>query len=168
MIVYDLKCGAGHVFEGWFDGVEDFEAQQAGDLLACPLCDHDEISRVPSALAIGSGRSETRSEKPGPEAAAPSSSHKEVQHGQADEEALVDATAVKAALAAIAKAQKEAVSKSDYVGNRFAEEARSMHYGEQDHRPIYGETNREEARELQEEGVPAMPLLFPVRPQGNH
>lgn len=155
MIVYDLKCGAGHVFEGWFNDAADFDTQKERELVACPLCERSDVGRVPSALAIGAGGRGDHGDRAEP-------SGKDGSEGAATD-GEPGAAAVKAALAALAKAQKEAVDKSDYVGGRFAEEARSMHYGEQDHRPIYGETDRDEARALHEEGVPAMPLLFPVR-----
>src|SRR3546814_1888683 len=67
-------------------------------------------------------------------------------------------------LAALAKAQGAFLKNADYVGSRFADEARAMHLGEQDHRQIYGETSPDEARSLLEDGVPVMPLPLPVRP----
>ncbi|MBZ6377098.1 hypothetical protein B5C34_06650 [Pacificimonas flava] len=163
MIVFDLKCSASHVFEGWFSSAADFERQQEKGLVACPICEDVDVRRAPSALAIGSGRSApaetTAGEQEKTKDASPA--------GTPPETPPVDPAAVKAALAALAKAQADAVAKSDYVGSRFAEEARSMHYGEQDHRPIYGETAPEEAKALREEGVDAMPLLFPVRPRSD-
>src|SRR3546814_5484342 len=66
-------------------------------------------------------------------------------------------------LAALAKAQGAFLKNADYVGSRFADEARAMHLGEQDHRQIYGETSPDEARSLLEDGVPVMPLPLPVR-----
>src|SRR3546814_15332940 len=70
-------------------------------------------------------------------------------------------------LAALAKAQGAFLKNADYVGSRFADEARAMHLGEQDHRQIYGETSPDEARSLLEDGVPVMPLPLPVRPGGS-
>ena len=71
---------------------------------------------------------------------------------------------VQQALAALAKAQAEALKNSTWVGNKFAEETRKMHYGERDEAPIHGQTSLAEAKALIEEGVPVAPLPFPVAP----
>jgi hypothetical protein len=76
------------------------------------------------------------------------------------------ATAIKAMMQALAKAQAEALKTSDYVGTRFAEEARAIHLGETEERTIHGQATPEEAKALIEEGVPVAPLPFPVRPPG--
>ncbi|MHB9879474.1 DUF1178 family protein [Pacificimonas sp. ICDLI1SI03] len=171
MIVYDLKCGAQHVFEAWFGSSSDYESQRERGLIACPLCDSPEVERLPSRLAIGgmaaAGAHAEESPSTGPGSGSGNvrqrhDSEQPLPPPSADQPSF-DAEKAKKALTAMAKAQAEAVAKSDYVGGKFAEEARAMYYGEQAARPIYGETDRKEARALYEEGVPAMPLLFPVK-----
>jgi hypothetical protein len=71
---------------------------------------------------------------------------------------------VQKALAALAKAQAKALENSTWVGNKFAEETRKMHYGERDEAPIHGQASLAEAKALIDEGVPVAPLPFPVAP----
>lgn len=127
MIVYDLKCPEGHQFEAWFRDSAAYEAQvEAGDVL-CPVCGSDKVQKALMAphLARGSTR--------GPAV-------------QIDEQAVQ----VRQALGEL-RSQIEA--NCDYVGPRFPEEARRIHYGEADPRGIYGESSAEEAEALKEEGV---------------
>ena len=159
MIVYDLRCAGGHIFEAWFGSRKDYETQKDRDLVACPFCESTDIERTPSALAISSGAARSDADM------AAAAAMKDAP--QAKGATPPSPEAVKTMLAALARAQSEAVAKSEYVGSRFAEEARAMHYGEQEHRSIYGETGAGEAKELREEGVAAFPLLFPVRPRSD-
>lgn len=144
MIVFDLKCAEAHVFEAWFGSSSDYETQRERGLLSCPLCGNAEIAKAvmaPAVPAKGNTRDETR---PVPVA------------GGED-------TRIKQMLGALAEMQKSMIESSEYVGGRFAEEARAIHYGETDARGIYGETSADEAAQLREEGIEAMPLLFPIR-----
>ena len=149
MIVFDLRCApSGHVFEAWFASSSAFEEQKGRGLVACPLCGSDLVAKAPMAPAVGAkGNSSS--------APAPSES----QPGAAPEE-------VKKMLAAAAALQKTLLAGSESVGPRFAAEARAIHLGEADSRPIYGEATRAEAESLIEEGVPIAPLPFPVVPPG--
>ncbi len=153
MIVFDIRCEHDHVFEAWFDGADAFHDQRDRGLVTCPYCDSGRVERVPSALAIGGKAG-------GPDERQVATTAGGAQPG-------FDPAKVKAMLGELAKAQADALAKSDYVGGKFADEARSMHYGEQAARPIYGETRPAEAKALREEGVPAMPLLFPVKPKSD-
>ena len=146
MIIFDLKCGSqGHVFEGWFASSEDYDDQQERGLLTCPLCASPDVSKAPMAPAVPA-KANTRS-------AAPSSTSD--LFAAAPEQ-------VKAMLAAAALVQKTLLAGSESVGDRFADEARAIHLGEADARPIHGRASREEARALIEEGVEIAPLPFPV------
>lgn len=139
MIVYDLKCGTGHVFEAWFGSSTDYDDQQARGLLVCPLCGDTEIAKAvmaPNVPVKGNTRSDT---PPSP-------------------------AAIKAALASIAEAQRKALDGSTWVGKAFATQARAMHEGEVEHAPIHGQASVEEARALIDDGVPVAPLPFPVVP----
>jgi hypothetical protein len=145
VIVFDLKCGGrGHVFEGWFGSSADFEEQKARGLVSCPLCGSADVAKAmmaPAVLAKGNSR-------PDPEKAA-------------DLFAAAPAE-VKAMLAAAALVQKTLLAGSESVGARFADEARAIHLGEADARPIHGRASRDEARALIEEGVEIAALPFPV------
>lgn len=147
MIIFDLKCTTGHVFEAWFGSSADWEDQRARNLVSCPMCGDASIEKAAMAPAVGA-KGNQRSTR----ASIPMSSGEEPAR-------------MKEMLAALAKAQAELVKNADYVGNRFAEEARAMHLGELDHRQIYGETTADEAHALIDEGIPVAPLPLPVRPR---
>ncbi len=134
MIVFDLRCtGQGHVFEGWFGSTEDYEAQRARGLVSCPVCGGAEVEKAPMAPNVA-----------------------------AKGNAAPDAAAMKKALAEMADLQKRMLEKSDFVGDRFPDEARAIHLGEAEARAIHGRATREEAKTLVDEGVPVTPLPFPV------
>jgi hypothetical protein len=139
VIIFDLKCAPqGHVFEAWFGSGEDYEAQRARGLVVCPICGAAEVTKAPMAARVGATG----------EAAAPSPA------------------AVKAALAGMAKAQKEMLASSEHVGDRFPNEARAIHLGEAEARAIHGRASPADAASLREEGVPIAPLPFPVAEPG--
>lgn len=149
MIIFDLKCAPrGHVFEAWFASSAAFAEQQAGGLVACPLCGSADVAKAPMAPAIGAK---------GNSSASPAEA-RGVFTGPPEE--------VKAMLAAAAALQKTMLAGSEAVGDRFAAEARAIHLGESDRRPIHGEATRAEAVSLIEDGVPIAPLPFPVVPPG--
>lgn len=127
MIVYDLKCAQGHGFEAWFRDSAACDRQIAADEVACPACGAAEVEKAVMApnLARGKGR------------------------GPALQEQAAAAEARKALLAL----RHQVEANCDYVGQRFPEEARRIHYGETDPRGIYGESTAEEAKALEEEGV---------------
>jgi hypothetical protein len=147
MIVFDLSCSDGHRFEGWFGSSADFEDQRARGLLACPSCGTSEVSKAPMAPAVpakGNARQEVLPPETRPMANMPLPPE------------------MQKALKALAKAQAEALKNSTWVGDKFAEETRKMHYGERDEAPIHGQASLAEAKALIEEGVPVAPLPFPV------
>jgi hypothetical protein len=150
MIVFDLSCHDGHRFEGWFGSSTDFEDQRARGLLACPSCGSADVTKAPMAPAVPA-KGNTRAEVLPPEAP------KQVANTPMPPQ-------VQQALAALAKAQAEALKNSTWVGNKFADETRKMHYGERDEAPIHGQASLAEAKALIEEGVPVAPLPFPVAP----
>lgn len=154
MIVFDLACIEGHRFEGWFGSSGDFEDQRARGLLACPTCGASDVSKAPMAPAVPA-KGNSRQEVLPPETRAP------------EARAMANAPMppeMQKALAALAKAQAEALKSSTWVGDKFAEETRKMHYGERDETPIHGQASLAEAKALIEEGVPVAPLPFPVAP----
>jgi len=148
MIVFDLACGQGHVFEAWFGSTADYEGQRTRGLVQCPVCGAAEVDKAAMAPNVGLKGNQ------GISAPVP------MQSG-------VPAPAdMKAMLAALAKAQARALEGSEHVGTRFAAEARAMHDGDTPERPIHGQATREEAKALVEDGVPVAPLPLPIVPPG--
>ena len=150
MIVFDLSCDTGHRFEGWFGSSDDFARQQARGLVTCPQCGSASVSKAPMAPAVpkkGNQRSEPVAQARQPVANAPAMPPE-----------------VAEALQRIAVAQAEALKSSTWVGGKFAEVTRAMHYGEAEQAPVHGEVSAAEAKDLLEEGVPVAPILFPVAP----
>ena len=137
MIVFDLRCAPqGHVFEGWFGSSEDYRAQAERGLVACPICGSTQVDKAVMAPRLGG---------------------KANQDGGTSESA-----AMKSALAEMARLQRKLLEKSDFVGERFPDEARAIHLGETEARAIHGRATRADAESLIEEGIPVSPLLFPV------
>ena len=141
MIVFDLKCGAGHVFEAWFGKSGDYEDQRERGLLICPLCGDQDVGKAVMAPAVSPKGNQAPADAPDPQL-------------------------VKQALAAMAEAQRKALERSSWVGERFADEARAIHLGEAEARAIHGKATKAEAEQLAEEGIPVSPLPFPVAEPG--
>lgn len=150
MIVFDLSCPDGHRFEGWFGSSGDYAEQQTKGLLACPVCGSDAVSKAPMAPAVPA-KGNTRQE------VLPLEAPRQLANTPMPPQ-------VQKALAALAKAQAEALKNSTWVGDKFADETRKMHYGERDEALIHGQATLAEAKALIEEGVPVAPLPFPVAP----
>jgi hypothetical protein len=145
MIIFDLRCApAGHVFEAWFGSSQDYEDQRGRGLVSCPICGAGDVDKAPMAPAVP---------KKGSGDGAPDLYSSDVE-------------TVKQMLGALAAMQRKLVEQSDWVGDRFASEARAMHLGEADARAIHGQATRADAESLLEDGIPIAPLLFPVAPPG--
>ena len=129
MIRFALRCEArGHEFDGWFRSGDDFDAQAGRGLVACPVCGASDVGKGLMRPAVAASRPET---------------------------APADGARMAHALARIAR---EARANADYVGPKFAEEARRIHYGEAGERRIYGEASPVEVKGLLDEGIAALPL----------
>lgn len=184
MIVFDLKCAHGHKFEAWFKGSDAYEEQRAAGVIICPVCGDADVSKAPMApnIASGKGRGEddkaSRDEGPAPSRQAPRGRPASLPPAPAAAlspagpgHAVPDDGSATHMLGAIAREFHQAMEKVrahveenfDYVGDRFAEEARKIHYGEVETRPIYGEASAEESEELHEEGVDVIALPFPAK-----
>ncbi|QJU57696.1 DUF1178 family protein [Sphingomonas sp. AP4-R1] len=154
MIVFDLRCDGGHVFEAWFGSTGDYEGQRDRGLVSCPMCGSGEVDKAVMAPNVGPKGNQLPAPVRAP--AAPVS----VQGGgPAPAE-------IKAMLTALAEAQAKALEGSEHVGKSFAREARAIHEGDAPERIIHGEATPDEARALVEDGVPVAPLPFPVVPPG--
>ena len=144
MKVFNLQCSAQHRFEGWFASEEDYTSQVERGLLECPLCADKDVQKLPSAPRLNLGASE-----PAP---APTAGEKQP---------MVAGDAAQALQAAYLQLARRIVDQTEDVGERFAEEARKIHYGETEERGIRGQASREETEALLEEGITVMPLPLP-------
>jgi hypothetical protein len=138
MIVYDLACDKGHQFEAWFKDSSAYDRQEKKKQLSCAVCGSTRVRKAPMAPRIGSGKKDSA------EDAAPS------QASYANHPEMKKAAAL---MKELAELRRHVEKNADYVGAKFADEARKMHYGEKDRRNIYGEASNEDAQELSEEGI---------------
>jgi hypothetical protein len=145
MKVLDLKCAQHHFFEGWFASEDDFQSQLSRGLVSCPLCGDAHVLKQLSAPRLNLGASPQAEPAP-PPAAEPAPS------------TLPATLPPPEAQAAWMKMMREVVAKTEDVGERFANVARQMHYGEVEERGIRGRTTPKQAMELLEEGIGVMPL----------
>ena len=159
MILYRLRCTKGHEFESWFKDSKTYERQEKKSLIGCAICGDAKVSRAPMAPRIGKGGAKTvEVEAP---AAAPASAPSPAQQQMA----ALAKHMPKELREALLKVRAEVEKNCEHVGEKFAEEARKIHYGESDKRGIYGETSDEEAEALAEEGIEFGRL--PWIPRGN-
>ena len=140
MIRFVLACAAGHGFEGWFANSEAFETQKAGGALACPVCGAADVNKALMTPALSTSRKRD-------------SVRVAAHAAQLPEENEV--------IAKVRQIRKQLTESADYVGDRFAEEARRIHYDEVEKRGIYGEATSDEVRALTDEGIEfhALPVL---------
>ena len=125
MISFDLRCSDGHVFEGWFGSSQDFEEQKDRGLLSCPMCGDEHVEKALMAPNVASRKDSVSSPELNPQKM----------------------------MVMLRQMRKEVEKNAEYVGPKFAEEARKIHYGETDMRDIYGESTPEESQELADEGI---------------
>jgi hypothetical protein len=160
MISFDLGCSGGHVFEVWFRSSADYEDQRARSLIACPTCGDQHVSKAVMAPNVAvKGNRKSTAPLPVPAATPPVSPAAPVMAAAPEIPAPV-----RAMMMAVAAAQAEALPRSRWVGDRFAEEARALHAEGKGDELIHGQTTPEEAEALVEEGLPVLPLLVPVVP----
>jgi hypothetical protein len=135
MIAYDLQCGSGHLFEGWFEDDKTYREQKKGGLIACPICNDTDVSRIPSTFAIKSSRAAVRTTLP------------------------------EAKLAEVGKRIVDFVEKNfEDVGCNFAKEALKMHYGVEKPRNIRGVSTTEEEKTLKNEGIEFIKIPISTSP----
>ena len=152
MIRYNLRCERGHAFESWFQSSSAYEQQEKRKLVNCPACGSAKVERAIMAPQIVSKKGRD-SAAPAPAAATDATAPASTPLMMAQEREL---------RAKLKELRDHIVKNADNVGERFPNEARKMHYGDIEHRPIYGEASPDEARSLIEEGVEVSPL--PVLP----
>ncbi len=155
MIRYALRCEHDHEFEAWFSSSAAYDEQAAEGEVVCPACGSANVEKALMAPNLGPSTKHGKSTRPAsrPEPAA-----------DAAEGATLARTPDMKQLRALARRLREHVTENaDYVGDRFAEEARKIHYEETEARGIYGEATADEAEALQDEGIDFHPL--PVLPE---
>src|SRR5579871_2120396 len=153
MIRYNLRCSENHAFESWFQSSSAYESQEKRKLVGCPICGSTDVERAIMAPRIvsKSGRDQPAAESlPVPASAA------EVIPPSPSTPLLM--TQERELRAKLKELRDHIVKNADNVGERFPNEARKMHYGDIEHRPIYGEASPDEAKALVEEGVEVMPV----------
>jgi hypothetical protein len=154
MKVLNLQCSQQHSFEGWFASEDDFQSQLTGGLVSCPLCADPAVQKMPSAprLNLGAAAQAAPSRELSVPDAAPAAGavHEVLTAGGP------------AGQAAFLKALRQVLANTEDVGERFADEARAMHYGDTEQRSIRGQASTREAVELLEEGIDVMPLPLPA------
>jgi hypothetical protein len=153
MIRYSLHCDRGHTFESWFQSSSAYESQEKRKLVNCPVCDSAKVERSIMAPQIVS--------KKGRDSAIPAPAPQPAEVAAPGSTPLLMAQE-RELRTKLKELRDHIVKNADNVGERFPNEARKMHYGDIDHRPIYGEASPEEARSLIDEGVEVSPL--PVLP----
>ena len=138
MIQYTLKCDQGHQTDSWFKSAAAYDALATSGHLSCAICGSPKVDKALMAPRLSSTAEGDEQAKSGPVVVNPP---EEIEKAIEDLRAKVEAS-------------------SDYVGDRFASEARAMHLGNKPERSIYGEARLDQARDLLEDGVPLMPLPF--------
>ena len=157
MIRYSLRCEHDHTFESWFQDSSAYDTQVKRKLVSCPLCGSHGIEKAIMAPRIVSKKGRDKTPQPAPVAATPTGT--EVAAPASTPLLMAQERELRAKLKEL---RDHIVKNADNVGERFPNEARKMHYGDIEHRPIYGEASPDEARALIDEGVEVSPL--PVLP----
>lgn len=156
MIVYNLACDQHHPFEGWFASPADFENQRDQRLVECPLCGANKIERKLHAPRINMGAQRSAAKASAPEETPVSAVSAAPAMSPSD---TIDLAKLHEAMATFAQNVRES---TEYVGEKFADEARAMHYGEKPHKGIRGRADAETAKELRDEGISFQSLPFTV------
>jgi hypothetical protein len=158
MIRYALACDQGHNFESWFQNSAAYDKQVKRGLVTCPACGSPKVEKAlmaPRLSGVKKRRASTPQEAP---TAAPDASQPE-----APAPVAMMSSQEREFRTKLKELRDHLTKNADYVGPKFPEEARKMHYGETDHRSIYGEASPDQAKELHEEGIEFHPL--PVLPE---
>lgn len=147
MKVLNLRCAHEHSFEGWFASEDDFQSQLDRGLVECPLCGDKAVSKLPTAPRLNVSKAREPSLAPAIATQAPTPEAMTMQ-------------------SMWLRAVQHVMANTDDVGERFAEEARRIHYGEVEERAIRGQATKEDALALQEEGIEVMALPVPASAKG--
>ena len=169
MKVLDLQCGQRHSFEGWFGSEEDFQSQLARGLVECPLCEDKVVVKMPSAPRLnfgghtppGTAAESTSNPSRSSTAVAASDTGASTELSITLEKPMQSVPSLQQQ-AAFLNAVRHVLASTEDVGDRFANQARAMHYGDVEPRSIRGQATQREATELIEEGIDVMALPMPA------
>jgi hypothetical protein len=153
MIHYNLRCKKGHAFESWFQSSSAYEQQERRKLVDCPVCGSSDVERAIMAPQIVSKK--RREATPSEALPAPAATPDVTTPAASTPLLMAQERELRAKLKEL---RDHIVKTADNVGERFPNEARKMHYGDIEHRPIYGDASPDEARALIDEGVEVLPL----------
>ena len=156
MIVYDLKCRSGHQFEAWFNNAAGFERLKKAGHVACSVCGSTKVEKALNAPNISPSKGKSATKQPAEAPAAPAEAAPRQQpslEGPGNYANDPAAAKVGELMRQLVEIRNQVEKNCDYVGPRFAEEARKMHYGEAEKRNIYGEASDHDAKSLSDEGV---------------
>jgi hypothetical protein len=166
MIRYTLNCDRGHAFESWFQNSAAYDKQAKRALVTCPVCGSAKVEKAIMAPRVSAGSVDHEIAVPPPpaaEPAAPPAAPQQIAKSPSEKSPVAMMSPPERELRQKLKEIRDHIVKNaNYVGSRFPEEARKIHYGETEHRSIYGEASPEEAKALHEEGIEFHPL--PVLP----
>jgi hypothetical protein len=157
MIRFRLRCDKDHEFEAWFRSGEDYDKLAAAKGVACAVCGSVTVEKALMAPAIGRAGKDKGARIPEPALPAPAAADATAE-AVGERMQLAADPRQKAMIAALRELRAKITANADYVGDKFAEEARKIHYQEVEPRGIYGEASREEAEQLAEEGIEFAPL----------
>jgi hypothetical protein len=165
MIRYTLACQKGHSFESWFANSAAYDKQAKRGLVSCPICGSSKVEKALMTPQL-SGTKKKRGAAPAPALPAPAVANEapaaEAPGAVGNAPVAMMSPQEREFRAKLKELRDHLTKNADYVGQKFPEEARKMHYGEIDHRSIYGEASPQEAKDLHEEGIEFHPL--PVLP----
>lgn len=153
MIRYRLECSAGHGFEAWFASSDAYDRQEAAGSVECPICGDQSVRKalMTPSIASGRGKSLESVETPPVPAGGAEDASPDAVTGPPPE-------ALREIYQTLRTMRDQVLAKSEYVGPRFAEEARRIHFEEAPERLIHGEATREEAAALTEDGIDVLPV----------
>ena len=161
MIRYSLACESTHDFEAWFKNSADYDRQKKRGLVTCPACGSDKVEKAIMAPQLGRG---SRKGERAPDVAPPEAPAPETPTPAENKTPVAMISPQEREFRAKLKELRDHLTRNaENVGGRFPEEARKMHYGEIEHRSIYGEASPQDAKELHDEGIEFHPL--PVLPE---
>jgi hypothetical protein len=166
MKVLDLQCSEQHVFEGWFGSEEDFQGQLGRGLVQCPLCGDATITKRLSAPRLNFGAANSGPREDSPAQASVANSGVNPGANPASHELVASPQLPQEMMAAWMAMAKRVLANTADVGDKFAEEARKIHYGEVQERGIRGRATRDETEALLEEGIGVMPFMLPEALKG--
>lgn len=158
MIRFALVCDHDHSFESWFSSGESYDAQKARGLVECPVCGSGKVDKQLMSPALSRSTKHGAPVPNGTPPNPPPTPSTEVAVPVAPPQLALTSERDRALRAMLKEMRAHVTSTADYVGRGFAEEARKMHYGDVEHRSIYGEANLVEARALLEEGIEVQPI----------